>query len=587
MEMKERDAMLKPYIEAIPDIVKYQIATKILLGIWLFLLGRLFRVLLNSTGRVAVSSGDFTFLFTSWQGLLIIVIALSTLFMYVALDLNAQIILSRDLLIKEDVNVWYCCMKAIRSIPRLINFKGIGVAIYILLIAPIIGIGFSVTLTKGFYIPTFISSVIEETPLYLILASLAAIFFAIVGIANLFILHGVVIDKLSIKDAGLRSKKIMKENGKDFLNQNIEFILVMAAVLGIIVFVVLILPLVITNILPLSDSLKRGLIIFLMLQGIILSFVADLLAMPLYMMKMTQLYFEYSTGQKYQYKGRKIRKHRFDKYALIASLIALVIFAIMINHDFDDIFPQDSQVKIIAHRAGGIEGAENTVSGLEKAWQIGAYGAEIDIQRTKDGHYILNHDGNFARVAGDNRKPEEMTLAEIKSLSVDGQPIPTFEEMLEASKGKMVLFTELKGDTADRQMADDAVRLIKEYGMEDEVVLISLKYDLINYIETTYPEMQTGYLTFASFGDTALLNCDYLALEEESATADAISAVHKQGKKVLIWTANKKQSQHHFMCSSADAIITDNVSQANEVLEELENRSDLSRIIDGIRQFLS
>lgn len=585
--MNQRDERLKPYLEALPDIIRYQVVTKILLGAWLFLLGRLFRILLNSTGRVAVTSGDYLFLFGTWQGIFIILIALSSLFVYVALDLNTMIILSKNLLKGENNSVWRSCLDAVKSVYRLLNIKGIGILIYIALIAPVIGIGFSITLTKSFYIPTFISSVIADTPLYLILASLAAIIFIAIGIANLFLLHGIVLDKMSIEDAGRQSQSFIDKNWKDYLWQNIVFILVMACVLGIIALAVLVLPLFVTDILPLSAGLKRGLTVFFVLQGIILSFVADLVAMPLYMMKMTQLYYKYKTGEVFHYEGRQFKAHAYDKYLLIGSLIGVVLIAIFLNHNFDDVFPKDTEVKIIAHRGGGSEGAENTVSGLETAWMKGAYGSEIDIQRTKDGHYILNHDGNFARVAGDKRKPEEMALEEIRKLSVDGEPIPTLEEMLDASKGKVILFIELKGETADKQMADDTVRIVKEHHMENEVVLISLKYDLIDYIETNYPEMETGFLTFASFGDTALLNCDYLALEEESATADSIAAIHKQGKKVLIWTANKKESQRHFFCSSADALITDNVTQAMQVLEEISERSDLSRIIDRIKEFIS
>lgn len=585
--MNQRDERLKPYLEALPDIIRYQVVTKILLGAWLFLLGRLFRILLNSTGRVAVTSGDYLFLFGTWQGIFIILIALSSLFVYVALDLNTMIILSKNLLKGENNSVWRSCLDAVKSVYRLLNIKGIGILIYIALIAPVIGIGFSITLTKSFYIPTFISSVIADTPLYLILASLAAIIFIAIGIANLFLLHGIVLDKMSIEDAGRQSQSFIDKNWKDYLWQNIVFILVMACVLGIIALAVLVLPLFVTDILPLSAGLKRGLTVFFVLQGIILSFVADLVAMPLYMMKMTQLYYKYKTGEVFHYEGRQFKAHAYDKYLLIGSLIGVVLIAIFLNHNFDDVFPKDTEVKIIAHRGGGSEGAENTVSGLETAWMKGAYGSEIDIQRTKDGHYILNHDGNFARVAGDKRKPEEMALEEIRKLSVDGEPIPTLEEMLDASKGKVILFIELKGETADKQMADDTVRIVKERHMENEVVLISLKYDLIDYIETSYPEMETGFLTFASFGDTALLNCDYLALEEESATADSIAAIHKQGKKVLIWTANKKESQRHFFCSSADALITDNVTQAMQVLEEISERSDLSRIIDRIKEFIS
>lgn len=458
---------------------------------------------------------------------------------------------------------------------------------YILLIAPIVGIGVSVSLTKGFYIPTFISSVIADTPLYLIATTAAVLFFISLGLANLFILHGIFLDKLSVTDAGKQSRKIMSENWKDYFKQNVLFIAVMAAVLAIVAFVVLVLPLIVTDILPLSKEIKRVLLIFLTIQGTVVSVLADFLATPFYMLKMTQLYHEYKDNNNMVFKVRNNKTHFAEKAVIIIEIIAVVFISRYLNRNFETFFPLDSNVNIIAHRAGGIEAPENTVKGIITAYDIGVYGAEIDIQRTKDGFYIVNHDGNFNRVAGDKRKPSEMTLEEIKNLSVEGEPVPTFEDMLDASKGKLILFVELKGDTADRKMADDAVSIIKQRGMEDETVLICLKYDLIDYIEKTYPEIKSGYLTFASFGDTSLLNCDYLALEEEAATADTIAAIHKQGKKVLVWTVNKKGSQRHFRCSDADAVITDYISQADEIKNELHMRSDIRRLIDKIKMLFS
>ena len=130
-------------------------------------------------------------------------------------------------------------------------------------------------------------------------------------------------------------------------------------------------------------------------------------------------------------------------------LVLLIVATAGMNSKFDTLFPAEKETKIIAHRGGGNEAPENTVAGIETAYELGAYGSEIDIQRTKDGAYVILHDGNFERVAGDKRKPEEMTLKQIQKLSVDGEPIPTFEDALAASKGKIVLFTELKGKTAD------------------------------------------------------------------------------------------------------------------------------------------
>ena len=585
--MKERQKKLELYIQALPGILQYQVFTKILIGVWLFLMGRVFRLLLNATGRVAVSTGDFVFLFTRWQGILILLCAVVSLYVYEALDLNAKVILGRELLSGEKVSVWKILKRALSTIRGFMSFRGLGVILYISLIAPLLGVGVSLTMTKGFHIPTFISSVIADTPLYLAGVTLVGLVFLSVGVANLFILHGVVLDGLSVREAGAQSGKMIRANWRNYLKQNVLFLLVIAVLLAAVVLLLLVLPLALIQILPLSANIRRALTVFFVTSGVLLSVLADLFATPLYLMKMTQLYDVYKGAPSIPFRGMEKKKHALTALGIAGWLLVTVIASVFITRQFDILFPQNSTVLVVAHRAGGMEGPENTVAGLQMAWEIGAYGSEIDIQRTSDGYYVLNHDGNFQHVACEKRKPEEMTLEEIKALSVEGEPVPTLEEALLASRDKGVLFVELKGETADQQMADDAVAAIRAYGMEQDCVLISLKYDLIDYIEQNYPDIQTGYLTFASFGDTAKLNCDYLALEEESATADAIAAVHKQGKKVLVWTVNEQGSQKHFLCSKADGIITDKVSQAKMLLGELDERADLQRMIDGILEFIS
>ena len=584
-EMKKENRIkevLKPYTQALPDILNYQIVTKALICIWLFLLGRLFQVLLRSSGRVAVTSGDWQFLFTTWQGILILLLGIASLFVYVAFDINSKIVLSRNLLTGQNESIESSIKEGFFSIGRLINIRGILIVLYIALIAPILGIGISISATEKLYIPTFISSVIESSVLYSALAGIAVIVFLVAGIANLFILHGVIIDKLPVAEAGRQSRKLIKANWKDYLKQNVIFIVLIFASLAGIAIICLFIPLKLISLLP-AGAVSRILTIIFVSVGTIVSVLADLFGVPLYIMKMTQLFLSYKQGSEFEYAELKREKPVSYKRKVILLSIAVVIAVAVMYVRFDQLFPLETDVKIIAHRGGGNEGRENTLSGLEAAWAAGAYGSEIDIQRTKDGFYIINHDGTFKRVAGDKRKPEQMTLREVKRLNIDGEPVPTFEEMLISSKGRIVLFTELKGNTADKQMADDAVKLVKQYQMEDECVLISLKYDVIDYIETNYPEIDTGFLTFASAGRTARLNCDYIGLEEESATTDAIDAIHNEGKKALVWTANEKGSQKHFLCTKIDGIITDNVTQALSLVTELEQRSDLDRMIDKIK----
>ncbi len=578
---------LKPYWQALPDIYAYQIITKAFIGIWIYLLGRITQTLLTGTGRVAVTSGDFLFLFKTWQGWLILLIGLVSLVIYIAFDINTKIVLGKKEVTGEKISIWKSMDEGFRSIKGLLSLRGIIIALYIALIAPLLGFGVSVSITEGLYIPTFIASVIAATPLYLALTTFAMLVFLSIGVANLFILHGIVIDKLSAKEAGKQSGELMHENWKDYVKQNILFLIVIVAVIGIVVAISLILPMVIVSILPLSDGVSRVLTIFFILLGSVISLLASLITTPVYLIKMTQLFYSYKNGAPQPYAERETKKHPFITAGTAAVLVLLVAATVGVNNHFDTLFPADKDTMIIAHRGGGNEAAENTVAGIETAYAAGAYGSEIDIQRTKDGAYVILHDGNFERVAGDKRKPEEMTLKEIRKLSVDGQPIPTFEEMLDASKGKLILFTELKGKTADKKMADDAVKLIKEKNMEAECVLISLDYELIEYIETKYPEIQTGFLLFASFGATDKLHCDYLGLEEESVTENAISAAHDQGKKMLVWTPNEKSTQKHFLCSNADGLITDNVVQAVGIQKDLEERSDLARMVDAIMTLIS
>ena len=574
---------LKPVFQALPDILSYQVATKALIAVWMFLLGKIFQALLKSSGRVAVTSGDYQFLFTTWQGIFILLLGFVSLFIYVACDLNSKIVLSRNLLAGKKNTLKECIREGFYSVIKMINLRGIIVVIYIALIAPVLGIGISISLTEGLYIPSFITAFIKESVLYSALSGIAVLIFLSVGIANIFILHGIVLDNLMIGDAGRQSRNLIRENWKDYLKQNVLYILIIAGSLAVVSIVFLFLPLKLISVLSLSGSLSRLLTVFFVTAGVIASVLVGLFGTPLYLIKMTQLYYLYKHGQEFEWKEKERNKHNGSKTVMILVAAAVIIAVFLINDHFDQLFPPDTNVKIIAHRGGGSEGKENTLSGLEIARNAGAYGSEIDIQRTRDGYYVLNHDETFKRVAGENRKPEEMYLQEIEKLSIDGEPVPTYEEILTASKGSLVLFTELKGNTADREMADDVVRLVKQYQMEEECVLISLKYDLIDYIETNYPEMQTGFLTFASFGKTASLNCDYLGLEEESATREAINSIHGEGKKVLVWTANEKEVQRHFLCTDADGIITDNVSQAIELISEIEQRSDLERMVDKIK----
>ena len=537
-------------------------------------------LLIQSTGRVAVTSGDFIFLFTTWQGILLLVLAVTTLFLFVALEINSLIILCKRLLTGEKPSVLHCVWEGFLSLKRFLNPLGFLVVFYLSLLSPLIGFQM-ISLTSNFYIPKFISSVIwSKPPLAIGMGVVLTALFA-VGVLFIFLMHGTVLDGMRISQSGKNSLRLLKKNWKNFIPEILRFFVIVLAFIAVF-FVLTVGFSLFSEFTDLPQDVMLPLTVSILSFLMMMLVFAVFMIMPFFVFKLTALYLTYQSEGEWHYEKRKNRKSPLVIAVAVAAALMIALTTVSVSLYYDEIFPGKVTTGYIAHRAGGFEGPENTVAGLEKAYELEASGGEIDIQRTSDGYYVVNHDADFARTAGVSKKPSEMTLEEVKTLRVDGVPVPTLEEMLEAARGRLTLYVELKGETADIQMAEDAVKTLKELNMTDGAVLISLKYDLIDYIETKYPEIKTGYLAFASFGDTASLNCDYLALEEEVATESTIADIHAKGKKVLVWTVNDSEDIEEFAQSGADELITDNVSGAKAIIGELNDEPVSTRIINGL-----
>ena len=577
-----------PYWQATLDLLSYETIAVVLKTIFVRAIYLVTNYLLKLAGRVAVTSGDFGFLFTSWQGWLLIIATIVIVLGYMTMDINTKILYTSDLVKGEKISIRKNLKDAIVSWKKFASVPGILLIIYITLIVPVAGFGLSISLTKNFYIPTFITSVIKDRTLYYVPYVIFMIVFWVIGFIYIFCIHGVLLDDMSVMDALRNSRKLVLSHKKDYIKQHLLFIFNLVLLFIILLIFGLFIPFVISELLMGSSEVWfRFLLIFFLTAGIVVFSFFNGYIGSYYLIKITELYYTYQTDQRVHIPNIKRKKHTFAYLMFIASFLFVLGFSFILNIVFDDVFHSDVSVKVIAHRAGGTDAPENTIKGIETAYEEKAFGSEIDIQRTKDGYYIVNHDTTFERLSHVKKKPQDMTLAEIKELRVQDpnypdspQPIATIEEMLDAAKGKVKLFIELKGSTADIQMAEDTIRLMRERDMLDECVLISLKYDLIAYIEDNYPEIETGYLTFASFGDTASLKCDYLGLEEESASSAVITRIHEQNKKVMVWTVNTPDSQKYFLKRNVDAIITDKVNQANGIIDKLEKRSDFELIFD-------
>ena len=487
--------------------------------------------------------------------------ALIALAVYFSTDLNVKILCAANALDGASESLFRTVRRGFAAVPKC----GPAAFLYMSLVAPVLAAG---PLLFRLGVPSH----------YFAAYVLFLLTFANVGVWRVFRPHAVLLDGLSVREARQRAAALVRLRWRRVLRQNIDFALsafAYASLGGALLFVT---PLSLgARILPAryGPATARSVMILVLFINAAVFGAFALLASPRYVLAMTRLYRNAA-----DIPPRASERH--PALAVLAVLYILEIAAISSQtaRSLDELFPPPADTRIIAHRGGGYENAENTRSGLETAIAMGAYGSEIDIQRTLDGHYIINHDPTFRRLAGESRGPEEMTLEEIRRLRY---PVPTLEEMLDASKGRITLFIELKGGTADEQMCDDAARLILERDMLAETVLISFDYDLLKYAERTFPDIRTGYLTAFFDGDASYFPFDYVGLEENVATPEMIRAVHKEGKKLLVWTTDAPEAQERFFMAQADAIITNNVAQAQRVFRSLNHEDDLGQILAAFR----
>lgn len=94
---------------------------------------------------------------------------------------------------------------------------------------------------------------------------------------------------------------------------------------------------------------------------------------------------------------------------------------------------------------------ENSIPAYQNAIDNG-YAIETDVFLSKDGALVCVHDDNLFRLTGKNELVYNLTLKEIKSLSLLGtnQKIPTLKETLSLCENKTPLLIEIKNQPSKK-----------------------------------------------------------------------------------------------------------------------------------------
>lgn len=147
----------------------------------------------------------------------------------------------------------------------------------------------------------------------------------------------------------------------------------------------------------------------------------------------------------------------------------------------------DHELRLYAHRGASALLPENTLEAFERALADGATALELDIHRTADGHFVVAHDPDGRRLAGEAEAIRFVTLDQIKQWQVRGGTdsvpceVPALDEVL-AAFPNVPMSIDHKPD--DPGAVPDLLELLARHGAEDRVTLASFSGKVMDRVRS-------------------------------------------------------------------------------------------------------
>jgi len=212
----------------------------------------------------------------------------------------------------------------------------------------------------------------------------------------------------------------------------------------------------------------------------------------------------------------------------------------------------------IGHRGAAGHVPENTLASVEKAIALGVDLVEVDVQRTRDGGLVIIHDKRVDRTTNGAGFVSGMSSCRLRELDAGaGQWIPTIEELLRTTNGRVGLILELKVEGLAEQVSQ-AVSLSNFTG---PVIYASFKHAEIRTIRNDDPKA----LTMALFGrlphDPVIAaqhaKATHIGLNYTTVSHALVEACHQRSLLVFVYTVNDPLDIEAMMSMGVDGIISD------------------------------
>lgn len=232
-------------------------------------------------------------------------------------------------------------------------------------------------------------------------------------------------------------------------------------------------------------------------------------------------------------------------------------------------------MRMIAHTGYSAVAPGNTIPAYIAAGESDFWGAECDIQRTKDGVWILMHDETVDKMTDGTGRVDELTYAEIMELNVDdgnnienypGLKVATLEQYLDTCRQYgLHPVIEIKSN-ADPAYMNEVAAILSAREEKDMFYVISFGREICVKMKELMPSLRVYYLI--SFEDVSQEDIDFAVGNHLDGMDihvflpdDYVKSVVASGLDVFVWTIDDIDNCDRFYKLGVNAITTNSINQ--------------------------
>ena len=536
-------------------------------GLWL--IARIFQLALTLAGEEHLDKNNILHILTNPYSFIILnlLILIVAFFMFIEFSILTFTIYGQ--LTDKKYSYRKILKNAWNKTKNLAGFQTLFFIIYFIITIPTINLGVKSVLAKNLFIPKFISGEIMKTNSGFIIWGSIMIVLAYLNLRLIFTLPLTAVGDENILDSIKRSWELTKTGKRKLVITIILFetiyIIIAVILIGVITFLCICIDRDGNN--PIVQTL------FFSAISAIIFFIGVLSKITVITSLVTVLIDQNEISEELVNNLNENKK----KSRLVATFTTIIIVIAAIINGFN-IYGNgvNKNSETIAHRGYVYKGVENSIEALEGAAEVGANYVELDILLTKDNKFVVMHDYNLKRLAGINKRVQDMNYDEVVGLPIKQgdytSKIPSLEEFVNKAKDlNMKLVIELKPHGGEpSNYVDILIEEIKKLKLEN-YKFMSLNSKVMEELETKVPNLETGYVIPLQFGNFHKSNVDFFVIEDFSYRDRLVEEAKKQNKKVFVWTINDPALITKYLQSPADGIITDEPELVKEEKNILEN----------------